>query len=344
MAAPDLFHDLNDIDRATARRRFRAHRMGAGDVLTRAGDVGRGLAIVEEGELIVEVDGTTVGTVGVGGMLGEMGLFADGRRMATVRAAAPTVLSLLTREGYEELRDTVHPICHNIEAITLASQVERLRATGARVASLRLGVPAAVRPSTGFFAAVARLFGSGAVTPTTGDPFATLRSSRLFSGAPAPALEPIAAAFGTLSARSGAFLCTEGERGDRMYVLESGRIEVIVSTDGAPVTVATLEPGAAFGMVSLAEGGPRMASCVVRDDAVVHVLGQDGWDALVHEPHMVGSTFRRAVIRAFSDQLDYSNAQLAAYENRTSAETAAARLRNAHHGLESHDRVVAPEG
>lgn len=339
----DLFAGLNDIDRATARRRFRSHTLDAGDVLTRVGDVGRGLALVESGELLVEVGGTEVGRVGVGGLLGEMGLFADGRRKATVRASVPTGLSLLTREGYEELRDTMHPICLNIETITLANQVMRLRDTGRRVADLRLGVPTALPPTHGFFAAVARLFGSGAVTTVEGDALEALVASTLFKGAPRPAVEPIATWFQTLHARAGAFLCTEGEAGDRMFLLESGTVEVLVSTEGTPSTVATLEPGAAFGMVSLAEGGPRMSSCVVREDARVHMLPEVGWRALVEEPHMVGSTFRRAVIRAFSDQLDYSNAQLAAYDNRSCTEQAAASLRNAHHGLQSHDRVIAPE-
>lgn len=339
----DLFAGLNDIDRATALRRFRSHQLGIGEVLTRAGDVGRGLAVVEAGELIVEVAGTEVGRVGEGGLVGEMGLFADGRRMATVRASRETSLSLLTREGYEELRDTMHPICSNIETITLANQVKRLRDTGRRVAELGLGVPTALAPTTGFFAAVARLFGSGAVTPAEGDALEALLDSALFTEAPRPAVEPIATWFQTLHAPAGAFLCTEGEVGDRMFLLERGRVEVLVSTDGEPVAVATLDAGAAFGMVSLAEGGRRMSSCVVREDARVHMLPEEGWRALVEEPHMVGSTFRRAVIRAFSDQLDYSNAQLAAFDSRATAEQAAARLRNAHRGLQSHDRVIAPE-
>ncbi|MCA9569512.1 MAG: cyclic nucleotide-binding domain-containing protein, partial [Myxococcales bacterium] len=238
-----IFDGLNDIDAATARRRFRTHNMRAGDVLTRAGDVGRGLAIVEQGSLEVEVAGAVVGTIGVGGMLGEAGLFADGRRMATVRATQPTVLSLLTREGYEELRDTVHPICIAIERVTLANQVQRLRSTGQRVAQLGLGVPSAVRPTNAFFAAVARLFGSGEIAPTDGDALDTLLASALFHGAPRPAVEPIAGWFQTLSCRSGAFLCTEGEEGESMFLLESGLVEVLVSMDGTPQQVATLEPG-----------------------------------------------------------------------------------------------------
>lgn len=338
-----IFDGLNDIDAATARRRFRTHQMRAGEILTRAGDRGRGLALVEQGALQVEVAGAIVGRIEVGGMLGEMGLFADGRRTATVRAVEPTVLSLLTREGYEELRDTVHPICRSIERVTLANQEERLRATGRRVATLGLGVPTAVRPTNAFFAAVARLFGSGVVSRGDGDVLDTLLRSRLFEGAPRPALEPIAERFGSLHCWSGAFLCTEGEAGDQMYLLGDGEVEVLVSMDGVPQQVATLEPGSAFGMVSLASDQPRMASCVARTSCRLVQLDRAGWQELIAEPYMVGSTFRRAVIRAFADQLEYSNAQLAEYENRMTGDEDASGLRNARRGLESHDRVVAPE-
>ena len=127
-----------------------------------------------------------------------------------------------------------------------------------------------------------------------------------------------------------------------MFLLESGLVEVLVSMDGTPQQVATLEPGAAFGMVSLASGSTRMSSCVARSPSRVHMLNRDGWNALIDEPYMVGSTFRRAVIRAFSDQLEYSNAQLAEYENRMSTDGSTTGLRNAQRGLQSHDRVVAP--
>lgn len=336
-----LFDGLNDIDAATAKRRFTTHLLGAGEVLTREGEQSHGLALVIEGVLLVEVDGTQVGTIQPGGMLGEMGLFEGTRRRATVRAAAPTVLSLLGRDGYEELRDTLHPICIRIELFTLANQVHRLRATGRRVAELGIGEPATVPPTTGFFAAVARWLGSGAVHPVQADVLPTLVASSLFAGAPVPSLEPIAERFSSLTCRAGAFLCTEGEVGEQMFVLASGEVEVIASLDDEPHHIATLEAGAAFGMVSLAENGHRMASCVAREGAVVHVLDHAGWDALLNEPYMVGSTFRRAVIRAFSDQLDYSNAQLADYERRSSAEHAGEHLRQATRALQSHDKVVA---
>ena len=138
-------------------------------------------------------------------------------------------------------------------------------------------------------------------------------------------------------------MCTEGDVGDRMFVLHSGAVEVVVNVDSQPHQVATLEPGAAFGMVSLAGRGTRMSSCVAREASRVHCLDQNGWNQLIHEPYMIGSTFRRAVIRGFSDQLRYSNAQLAAWEHTLSGNYGLAALRQAQRGLTSHDKALFEE-
>jgi hypothetical protein len=92
-------------------------------------------------------------------------------------------------------------------------------------------------------------------------------------------------------------------------------------------------------MVSLARGGKRMASCVAGEGALVHRLDRDGWEGLINEPYMVGSTFRRAVIRAFSEQLRYSNQQLAKWERRVDADYGLA-IDRARRALSSHDRKL----
>lgn len=340
MHLPAIFDGLNDIDAATAKRRFRVHRAAHGEIVMTEGAASGGLLIVEEGTLEIQVDGAVVGSVGPGAMVGEMGLYVDEPRMATVQAPSGAVLWLLDREGYEELRDTLHPICIAIERLTIAGQVSRLTAVGSRIAQLGLGVPTASKPSTGFFSAVQRLFGLGETSVVEASAIEALGRSTLFAGAPWPAVERIAEWFTTLDARAGAFLCTEGEVGDRMFVLHSGAVEVVVNVDSQPHQVATLEPGAAFGMVSLAGRGTRMSSCVAREASRVHCLDHHGWNQLIHEPYMIGSTFRRAVIRAFSDQLRYSNAQLAAWENTLSGNYGLAALRQAQRGLTSHDKAL----
>ncbi|MEZ4322495.1 MAG: cyclic nucleotide-binding domain-containing protein [Myxococcota bacterium] len=340
MGLPGIFDGLNDIDEATARRRFSVNQVAAGELVIREGEVGRAMACLVAGELRIESDGTEVGRVHAGAVLGEMGLFEDTPRTASVRAVGPAELWVLDREGYEELRDTLHPICLNIERATLAAQVQRLEHTGAEVAKLGLGVPTAISPPTGFFAAVKRLFGAGGVREVQGSALAALKASPLFADAPEPALEHIADPFVALRCEAGEFLCTEGESGDRMFVLESGEVDVVVNMEGTPHQVDTLEPGSAFGMVSLARGGQRMASCVAGSGALVHCLDRAGWTALIEEPYMIGSTFRRAVIRAFSEQLLYSNQQLAKWERKVDEDAGMVAIHRAQRALSSHDRKL----
>jgi len=341
MALPGIFDGLNDIDAATAKRRFTVKHAKPDQLLLGEGEVGRSMACLVEGEVRIESDGAEVGRVSAPAVLGEMGLFEDSARTATVTSASPTELWVLERGGYEELRDTLHPICLNIERACLANQVGNLARIGARVAQLGLGIPTAVSPPNSFFAAVRSLFGAGGVRPSKGHALQALLSSPLFADAPQPALELVAEPFNALLCEGGQFLCTEGEEGDRMYILESGRVDIVVNMDGTPHQVDTLEAGSAFGMVSLARGGTRMASCVSESGAVVHELDREGWEFLINEPYMVGSTFRRAVIRAFGDQLRYSNTQLARWERKLDDDDGLAALHRAQRALASHDAKLA---
>ncbi len=336
MGRPQIFEGLNDIDAATAKRRFDVKITRPDELVIEEGEIGRAMACVVSGELRIEAGGAEVGRVTAGSVLGELGLFEDLPRTASVRSVTEAELWVLDREGYEELRDTVHPICLNIERATLESQVDRLSAVGERVANLGLGVPTAAAPPTGFFAAVKRLFGAGGTRVAKGHPMAALKASPLFADAPDPALEPIASWFTALECQAGEFLCTEGEPGDKMFVLESGAVDIVVNMDGTPHEVDSLGPGSAFGMVSLARGGNRMASCVSEAGALVHQLDKVGWDTLIDEPYMIGSVFRRAVIRAFSEQLQYSNLQLSDWEKRKDTDAANA-IHRARSGLSGHD-------
>jgi CRP-like cAMP-binding protein len=310
LARPPQFDGLNDVDAATARRRFRVLQVDAGVPLAEEGSIGRSMMCLVEGELDIHAGGSLLTVVKPGSLLGETALFEDVHRTATVTARTPAVVWALDRVGYEELRDTLHPICRNLETAAIAEQVVRLHGVGDRVAELSLGTPAGL-PPTGFFAAVRRLLGVGGERTATGDLRRCLARSRLFEDGPGPVLDQLATRFRTLRADGGAFLCTEGERGTRMFVLDEGLVDVVVAAGEDPKVVATLSPGAAFGMVSLASGAPRMSSCVARGEVLVHTLDEDGWRDLTDDTTMVGSTFRRAMIRALSDQLRHTNTQLA---------------------------------
>lgn len=68
---------------------------------------------------------------------------------------------------------------------------------------------------------------------------------------------------------AGQMLMRQGERGDSMYLLLSGVLDVRLSIDGAERRVATLESGAPVGETQLLTGGIRTASVYALEDCTL---------------------------------------------------------------------------
>jgi Cyclic nucleotide-binding domain len=71
-------------------------RLGLGETLVEQGDPGADMFLLLEGVLHVEIDSDTVAQVGAGTVLGELAVLGDGRRTATLRAARPSRVAVLT--------------------------------------------------------------------------------------------------------------------------------------------------------------------------------------------------------------------------------------------------------
>jgi len=80
----------------------------------------------------------------------------------------------------------------------------------------------------------------------------------------------------------GEIIFRQGDRGDRLYIVVDGQVEVLKEDPGKPETVlAQLGPGKCFGEMALVNDNPRMAT--VRSCASVNVLtvDRDAFQALV---------------------------------------------------------------
>jgi len=321
-----LFAGIKDVDLHTGVRRFDQYEVSAGEELLSQGNVALGLFVVKTGRLEVRIGGISVGTAESGDLVGEMALFRDGARSATVVAMEASEILVLTRANYEALRDVVHPVAQRIEAHTIALQVKRLREVGRRIAELGRGHMLDRQPSgASLFQTFRAQFGSAGLFSSEGvDPVSTMQMSPLFQGAPLAALEQIADLFEERAYAEGTLLCQEGELGTRMFLLDEGEVDVVVATADGPQHAATLVPGAAFGMVSLAHGGRRMATCVAKSRVIVHELGAESWQRLIDHPYGAGSTFRRAMIHAFAEHLAFANGQLAEFQQAEITEHGAA--------------------
>jgi ATP-binding cassette subfamily B protein len=89
---------------------------------------------------------------------------------------------------------------------------------------------------------------------------ARLRSVPLFAELPEDALATIAAQTRPEVAEPGQDIVREGETGDRVFVVDDGRLEVVIASARGERHVSSLGPGDVFGEMALLDGGPRNAT------------------------------------------------------------------------------------
>ena len=102
--APDTFPWVADdpldaeLDAISLRSgaRLSRRRLRPGETLVEQGDVGCDMFLLIDGVLDVDVNGQTVAQVGAGALLGELAVLGDGHRTATLRAARPSRVAVLT--------------------------------------------------------------------------------------------------------------------------------------------------------------------------------------------------------------------------------------------------------
>ncbi|HYJ50965.1 MAG TPA: MFS transporter [Microbacterium sp.] len=117
----------------------------------------------------------------------------------------------------------------------------------------------------------------------------------MFDPLPLPAIEQLARGLESLEVPAGRAVVTEGEIGDRYYVIESGEADVL----GDGRIVATLGPGEGFGEIALLRSTRRTATVVARSSLTLRALGSDRFISAV----MGYSPSARAAAAGVEDQL-----------------------------------------
>jgi CRP-like cAMP-binding protein len=282
----------------------------AGEVLWEAGTGVSDLAVVIVGELVAELDGTVVGRVLPGELLGEAtAFFAGATRTATLRAKTPAQVLALPVPSLRTLRWQRSTVYDALLEQALLTLVRRIGATNTRVAQVARG---------------------GATAPARTEPSALVRLWKSLRpggpSGPCPPLEPLlrlqpgmrdadpeivaalARVFVAEPVTEGQIVFLEGEPGAAAWLVADGRIDVLRHVRGERAELlASLAPGSLFGINTLLERGPRTASCVASTPGWLYRMDAEGFGTLRGGIRLA---WRESLLGSLATQIRGANAAL----------------------------------
>lgn len=136
-----LFKDFSEADLNAVALAFRERRVKKDELLIREGEPGRELYLVREGSMIVSKAVTgrveqVLDRMGPGEIFGEMSLFDEAPRSATVQAETDSLLLALDREQLRQLMEARPHAAAAFLFRLVQVFIARLRATGNLVAEV----------------------------------------------------------------------------------------------------------------------------------------------------------------------------------------------------------------
>ncbi len=125
-----------------------------------------------------------------------------------------------------------------------------------------------------------------------------LHSVALFSDMSEVDIDRICADVTDVALPAGATLFEEGDEGDSAYLVVSGEVEVVKTTEDQQVVLAVHGPGAVIGEMALLREAPRSATVRARQDAALIAIPKDTLDELLEtSPGAARAVFRALVAR-----------------------------------------------
>jgi CRP-like cAMP-binding protein len=107
---------------------------------------------------------------------------------------------------------------------------------------------------------------------------------------------------------TGTVLFREGDRGEEMFILQSGKVKISKKIRGVEKTLATLEKGEFFGEMAILNDKPRSASAETIEDSDMLVIDRKTFETLLRSNVEIAIRF----IKRLADRLRETNDQMEA--------------------------------
>lgn len=135
---------------------------------------------------------------------------------------------------------------------------------------------------------------------------AFLHKVPLFANLTDSELQALAADFVPLTFRQHETILRQGDEGEMLYLIQSGRVRIyVLGEEGREISVRLLGPGEVFGELALIDDLPRSANVVAMEDTVVLTLPRSAYlDHLRRCPQLALN-----LMRTLSTRLRYTTIQ-----------------------------------
>lgn len=92
---------------------------------------------------------------------------------------------------------------------------------------------------------------------------------------------------------AGAVIFSQGDEGDKFYLIRKGSVDVFIAEGGSERLVRTMGEGEFFGEIALLTGEKRSATIKAREDVELYALGKTDFDAAVAVSPTFGEQLRK---------------------------------------------------
>jgi CRP-like cAMP-binding protein len=165
-----------------------------------------------------------------------------------------------------------------------------------------------------------------------------LRGLKLLAGLSPSQLEDVSSRLKAARFRQGEAIVREGEPGEELYFLESGRVQVVRGHGDETLVLDELGAGDLFGEMALLTGNPRSATVTALSEVNVWALSRADFDDLVAaNPHLA-----LALSRLLSERLRATDARFLQAPRPASAARAAAARPAPRPAPQAAEAVAAP--
>jgi CRP-like cAMP-binding protein len=245
LASIPLFSTLSEDALWAVAQRLLLRHVPSGQLIFAEGEPGDALYLIDTGQIEIITNkrrgSDTLARLGTDEFFGEMALLTGKTRSTSARAATHTNLWVLYRSDFDDL-------VNRYPAISLALS---------KVLSERL-------------AEMDRRFTEN-----------HLRNLKLLAGLSSSQLEDISRRLQPVRYRRGEIILREGDIGDVMFFIESGRVQVVRGEGAHASVLAEMGSGDLFGEMALLSGSPRSATVTALSDLDLWMLSQTDFDELV---------------------------------------------------------------